>query len=354
MVDHPCPPPVDLALRSQPVLQASCAFAEEHRALQERRQTKSTLNYQRLHCLTAIRGQLGDDPAKVASLSTLLVAVLLLYFLEGYIDYTNSDTSTRCHFLGVLAILDTLGDFEAAWVSSDQMTRVLLSEFASTDLTDALLQDRRPCFPTKIWDIMESGSVSWEMSRGTKSLATVFSTMSEMSSYLHAIRNGADASNECIQEFERALQPSYSMLNSSVTASTSARQELLEPATASSFSLLHAFQHAGLIYLYSAILDIPTQNFPVQQHVHAFVECIHGIDVNSRVQNCALYPLYVAGAHAIIETHRIYILERFDIIYSNLGFQSVQAIQSALQHLWAPPEGSKNWTGTFKGAQYLH
>jgi hypothetical protein len=83
-VHEPCPPPIALALRSQPVLQALCVFAEEHRALQERGSSKHTLDRRRLHCLAAIRDQLGNNNAEGTSLTALLVAVLLLYFLELY------------------------------------------------------------------------------------------------------------------------------------------------------------------------------------------------------------------------------------------------------------------------------
>jgi hypothetical protein len=40
---------------------------------------------------------------------------------------------------------------QSAWASSDRMARTLLSELASTDLTDTLLHDRRP---SAIWYCM--------------------------------------------------------------------------------------------------------------------------------------------------------------------------------------------------------
>jgi hypothetical protein len=350
--DQLCPTPVALALRSQPVLQALCVFAEEHRALQERGQSRKTLENRRLHCLTAIRGQLGDEPGEGSSLSALLVAVLLLYFLEGYVNCTKDDASTRCHYAGALAIIDALGGFHSAWASSDKMTRMLLSEFASTDLTDALLQDRRPYVSAADWQHMESGSVWWESTRGTKSLAEVFSTMAEMSFYLHDIQDGVDVCSDKIQDFERALQPSYSMLDhsSEKSADGQVEGEPYDSVSTASLSLNRAFQHAGLIYLYSAILNIPTKHFLVQQHVRACLECIQGIDTTSRVQNCALFPLYVAGAHSLDTAPRTCVLDRLDIIYTNLRFQSVLSVRSALEHIWQPSRDSDTWSNIFKNA----
>jgi hypothetical protein len=88
-VHEPCPPPVALALRSQPVLQALCVFAEEHRALQRTENqllTKDVFERRRLQCLTVIRSHLDNNDA-ATSLPALLVAVLLLYFLEGYVIF---------------------------------------------------------------------------------------------------------------------------------------------------------------------------------------------------------------------------------------------------------------------------
>jgi hypothetical protein len=347
---EPCPAPVGLALRSQPVLQALCVFAEEHRALQERGQTKSTLEQRRLQCLTVIRGQLGENGVKGTSLPALLVAVLLLYFLEGYVNCNKDDASTRCHLAGALAIIDALGGFQAAWSSSDRMTRMLLSELASTDLTDALLQDRIPSFPAAVWNEMESGSVWWESLPGTKSLAAVLGTMAEMSFHRHDLLNGMEASNERFQAFEQSLQPVYSMLDAGGDDHThnDAKKGIFNPVATASLSLIRAFQHAGLIYLYRAVHRIPTEHFLVQQHVHACLECIQGMDTMSRTQNCTLFPLYVAGAHAISEAHRSCVLELLDIIHNNLQFESVLSIRATLEQIWRSPHSPATWSDIFK------
>lgn len=349
-VHEPCPPPIALALQSQPVLQALCVFAEEHRALQERGSSKQTLERRRLHCLAVIRGQLVHGANGITSLSALLVAVLLLYFLEGYVNCTNDDASTQCHLAGALAIINTLGGFDTAWSASDRISRMLLSELASTDLTDALLQDRRPSFPATIWQRMESGFVWWESVPGTNSLGAVFLTMAEMSFYHHKLQDGGEATNDETQAFERALQPTYSILSnmSGLDLRNDARKEVFDPEAAASLSLVRAFQHTGLIYLYSAILKIPTKHFLVQQHVHACLECIQGMDTTSKAQNCALFPLYVAGAHAIAQRHRICVTDTLDLIYTNLRFQSVLSIQSALQELWQPNRSPCTWIDIFQ------
>lgn len=343
----PVPPPVALAMRSQPVLQALCVFAEEHRALQERGSSKQTLDRRRLHCLSTIRGQLSSEHCENASLSALLVAVLLLYFLEGYVNCMSDDASTRCHLAGAIAIINAMGGFQSAWSSSDRITRMLLSELASTDLTDALLQDREPSFPPTIWEHMEPGSVWWESISGTKSLGSVLSTLSEMSIYHHRLQNGIEICVDKVQAFERALQPTYSMLAS---PNGDAEQDLFHPVATASLSLVRCFQHAGLIYLYSAIQNIPANHFLLQQHVHACLECIQGMDTRSRAQNCTLFPLYVAGAHSLLEAHRNCVMSTLETIHKNLRFESVLSVRETLLVLWEPSRSPTTWSGSFKNS----
>ncbi|KAF7451539.1 Fungal-trans-2 multi-domain protein [Pyrenophora tritici-repentis] len=350
-VNEPCPPPLALAFRSQPVLQALCVFAEEHRALQESTTSNQNIERRRLHCLSTIRDQLGGKHSERASLSALLVAVLLLYFSEGYVKCTNADASTLCHLAGALAIIDALGGFESAWSTSDRITRMLLSELASTDLTDALLQDRRPSFPITIWEHMEESSVWWDTVPGTKSLTSVFCTLAEMSFYRHGQQNGAEACVEKVKSFERALEPTYPMMDYTTGSySGDAGKELFDPGVTASLSLVRAFQHAGLIYLYSAIYNMPTKHVLVQQHVHACLECIRSMGARSKAQNCSLFPLYVAGAHSIVDEHRMYVLEALEIIHNNLRFESVPSIRKNLEMLWLPSRNPTTWTENFKDA----
>jgi hypothetical protein len=227
---------------------------------------------------------------------------------------------------------------------------MLLSEMASTDLTDALLQDRPPSFPATIWNHMEASSVWWETVPGSRTLGSVFSTMAEMSFYRHKVQNGADFCMDQTQAFERALQPSYPTLDDTTEFRTSGQvgKELPEPTVKAALSLILAFQHAALIYLYSAIHNIPVKHFLVQQHVKACLECIQGMDPRTKAQNCALFPLYVAGAHSLDEAHRTYVAEVLNKIHKNLQFESVQAVQTTLETLWNSSREPTGWVDSFK------
>jgi hypothetical protein len=232
---------------------------------------------------------------------------------------------------------------------------MLLSELASTDLTDSILQDRKPSFPISIWKQMDSTSdVWWESLPGTKSLANILETIAEMSFCRHDLFYGAEANNEKLLRFERSLQPVYSMLefcSDDVPATNiGLEHDLLSPAAMASSSLNRTFQHAGLIYLYRALRNIPIKHFLVQQHVHACLGCVQSMESSTRTRNCTLFPLYVAGAHAVVDHHRDQVLEALNIIYNNLQFESVRSIRATLQQMWHPSEDATTWSDLFKGA----
>lgn len=332
---QPCPPPVRLGLQSKPVLHSMCVFADSHRALQEGNASERSLTYRRLSCLASIRQDLDTRINEQKGPSSLLTAVVLLYFLDGFVDCTQQHASTQFHHAGAIALLEQLGGFQKVRAKASKATTMLLSEFATTDLLGALLTGSSPYLSPAIWRSMELQPVWWEATDcNTKSFASTFETMAEMSLYFQSLSQDTDVSLEKVAYFERILQPNYILMGD--TVATDAGKEPRMTLTMATYSLCRAFQHVALIYLYRAISNMPTCHALVQQHVHACLECIRAIDALPEVQKCALFPLYVAGAHALTEDHRTYVLEKLDSIYITLRFESVLCVRSSLNQLWNP------------------
>lgn len=344
-VSRPCAPPIALAMESQPVLLTMCELAEAHRRLRDEcwaRRESLECNSRRLNCLASVREQLRRGDSNTASLSQLLVAVLLLYFLDGFFECASQSASTPSHQAGVRAIIDHLGGFSSLIDLGHTGTNMLLSEFASADLTRSLLDDRAPCLPDEVWLKIEQGTVWWEKEtyNGT-TLASVFRTMAQMSFYRQSIVKGdsCEPSIEMCRHFERSLQPSYLLLSLDQVISpdsyTMHEQTLDHNLQAVSFT--RAFQHSALIYLYRAICGLPPRHCLVQQHVQSCAESIQSINVNSRSHNCIIFPLYVMGAHAFTSGHQTLILERLGAIYQSIHFGSVLSVRTALQDMWESP-----------------
>jgi hypothetical protein len=350
----PCPPPIRLALDCQPVLLTMCELAEAHRAHREQwsRQGTEVIPSKRLNCLTAVRKQLEGSASDTQGLSCVLLAVLLLYFLDGYIECTAQSASTGSHRVGVRAIVENLGGFSAFYDQGHQDdVHMLLSQFASTDLTRALLDDRAPCLPADIWLHIEQGTVWWEKQRyGETTLASIFHTMAEMGFYRQSLRvKSLEISTEQVRRFESVLQPrfvtfsTYHLTNE--TAHLVKQGGALEAMQPLAFA--RAFQHSALIFLYRAICGLPARHFLVQQHVQSCLECMGGIKRTSKTHNCIVFPLYVAGAHVFHPEQQGFILQKMDDIYETLRFDSLLSIRAALEELWLSPQHEGSWAQMF-------
>jgi len=141
---QPCTPPRFLAMQSRTVLSTVCLLADAHLRLLDKRNSDKNLQQSRLHCLATIRRDLSANALTESSLSSLSVAILLRYFLDGFVESGQPSASTESHHAGVQAVIKSFGGFGSITNKGHEDLNMLLSEFASTDLTSALLHERMP------------------------------------------------------------------------------------------------------------------------------------------------------------------------------------------------------------------
>ncbi|CRK39037.1 hypothetical protein BN1723_000603 [Verticillium longisporum] len=207
-VPNPCAPPTPVAMQHRVVLLSMCVFAASHRYLQDGRGAE-LITPTRSECLQVLRTQVGGCcKDNNDMLPTLLFAVLLLYLHDGLVE-GSATSATMKHHVGVLAILDQLGGLTKVVGKGQESMDMLLSEFASADLTTALLQQRTPGFAPHVWDVIDEGSVWWGRdAKGRCSLAAVFHDMATLATYHEAVRTGAESlAVDRIRAFEASLQP---------------------------------------------------------------------------------------------------------------------------------------------------
>lgn len=364
---EPYPPPFNIALEHRFVLLATCSVANSHRVLQDGRIKDHKLHVQRLECLTEIR--LEVDGCCVSGRRppvALLVAVLLVYLQDGFFDCRNLDshgggggggakatTSISSHHRGLLAILDQLGGIRAVLATAQDSLNMLLSEFASTDLTSAMLQGRDPSFAPEVWDAIDQGAVWWERDPlGHCSLASVFRDMAAMVFYRNQV-GGAheDISMDVVRGFEEALRPGPcpKYLEACTQDGGSPRRGGGGGDRDAFYTLMlvRAFQHSGLIYLYRAVCGLPTRHPLVQLHVKACLDCMFRIQRPSKALHCAIFPLCVAGAHALAADDQQEIRDIADVLYDSMKFASIRCIMSALEEVWGPAQDQLSWDEAF-------
>ena len=183
-----------------------------------------------------------------------------------------------------------------------------------------------------------------------ESLGTVFAALARMSFYVHELQSEDPCPMETVNAFERSLRPSFPSLGSFLQVTSNVNdvedQASRERAIFSQ-SLCRAFQHAAMIYLYRSVCCIATTHVIVQQHVQACLDCVNGISVDSKVNNCTLFPLYIAGAHSLAQSQRDAVSYRLDAIYDKIRFQSIHSMKASLEQIWRSSNQPGAWNDTF-------
>lgn len=347
---EPCAAPILQALEHRVVLLATCVIADAHRVLQDGRNSRNLLRMKRLECLAAVRGEVGGvqiDSIDRESLMTLLLAVLLLYFHDGYLECAQVSGSTSSHHGGVCAIVDRLGGIHSVLETSHESMHMLLSEFASTDLTTVMLKGGQPSFPPDVWDTIDNRSVWWgrDISRQS-SLASVFRQTSRLAWYLDALNNGTEElSIATIRDFEASLSPIYALITD--TDGGAGGDNDVDAEINNRFTMIRAFQHAALIYTYRAICGLPVSHSLVQQHVLPCLECILDIKQPSKVLNCVIFPLLVAGAHVQSPRHQKAVLNLINGIREEMRFASFHSVTDVLSSIWKSDQENVTWFEMF-------
>ncbi|KAH0441458.1 hypothetical protein CcaCcLH18_02021 [Colletotrichum camelliae] len=325
--EEPCVPPTQVALEHRVVLLATCVLSESHRLLQDGKHGRDVLCKKRLECLAAVRAEIEGCCADVQGNGPMigpLFAVMLLYFDDGYMSCILNSASTSSHFSGILAILERLGGIDAVIQTAAEPLHMLMSEFATTDLTTSMIQGRPHCFAPEVWDLLDRGPVWWGRDPlGRCSLASVFREIASMS-----------------LKFEAALRPVYAPLSLEESdgrspSEASESSSVIEAEATHAFTLVRIFQHAALLYLYRAICGLPTLHPLVQQHVKACLACIFEIPKEAKVRNCIIFPLFVAGAHVKSPEEQRSVLGMADVVYDGMRFASIEAVKSVFKVIWS-------------------
>ncbi|KAG6355228.1 hypothetical protein INS49_004309 [Diaporthe citri] len=358
---EPCAAPTPVALEHRVVLLAACVLSDSHRRLQDGgSRGQDAPGKRRLECLAAVRTEIASccvDVQGTGTLVVLLFAVILLYFDDGYVGCTLKSASTSSHHSGVLAILERLGGIRAALRKAPEPLHMLLSEFATTDLTTAVVRGRPASFAPGVWDLIDQGPVWWGRDPlGRVSLASVFREMAAMSLYLQATGAMAeDFSVGRVRQFEAALRPVYAPLTiedcgggQGTASGGSDAPSATEMEAVHAFTLTRAFQHAALLYLYRALCGLPARHALVQQHVKSCLACVFEIPRRAKVINCVIFPLFIAGAHSVSAEEQRAVLDMTGLLYDDMRFASIEAVKSVFETVWFSDSTDQSWFDVFK------
>ena len=357
---NPSPCPVSTAIEDRTVLQATCVLADAHRYLLDKRNSETNLQLRRVDCLATVRSQLQQSPIGTPIVTadkrhySFLFAILLLYFLDGYIDCKRDFAATLSHHAGVKATINCLGGFNMVRSFGDEAFKILLSQFATADLSTAMLRCTVPSFSPDIWTTMCAHRVWWATEASDAlMLAKVFQEISAMIFYANEIEKGlSEMSLERIASFEASFGPVYDSIASSGWPEEPRAGSSLDFGHVNRRAFLHSYQHSASIFLYRVICGLPLRHYLVQQHVYGCINIIVAMDESSKSLNCVLLPLCIAGSHVQSAGLRALLLTKLEVIHQHLKFESVISIKQWLLGLWESLSPRETWTELFQNLNH--
>lgn len=343
--------PFTLALKSPPLLLAILALATTHKAIDSPTdELWIECEHARLACISSLRIELAKGTKEEEQSRAIVMTSIFLCMLDGYLNPQDGMAATIEHQLGAQAVINILGGPLEAISRAAPNELILLSEFASMDLSRALIIGERPYIAPELWSKFDTGRSWWEDIGGEESPAAIFKELAKMAHYALDLANNpeSEVSVEKVQGFESNLQAPlkevslYSVMHDT-TEDLAQHHRYMEAQ-----SLFRAFRYCALIYLYRAICKLPTHHKLVQQRVQQCLESLSMLSEQAGYQTCALFPYCVAGAHSIADFHQETVTKNLDIIEIQLQFGNLKVLQSYLRTLWQPGRQAGDWFHMFK------
>jgi len=336
------PAPYLVVVESPPLLQAICALSATHQA--NLAGTEVQCGGARLSCIASLREHLAKGTTCMKASNAMMMTMIFLCIVDGYVAPQDEMAATTVHLQGARAIINTLGGARAVMNNAQSGELTLLSEFASMDLTRALLHGGMPFLPPTLWQRFEKERAWWGELGGPDSLAPIFGHFATMAICAYKAKTkGLAIDIETIERLQQELQPPVPDDTLAFSSMSVAQRR-----KAHGQSLCRAFRHCALLYLWRALCRLPIQHEYVQREVQACLKAIAVLLPEDKIQNCALFPLCVAGAHSIEPIHRNIVLKKLEDIEKDLRFGNVQCLRTSLRKLWLPGGQDKDWLECFE------
>lgn len=382
---------VDLAsIYKYPVLRYSAtAVANAHQQLSlcssRRHDSFICRRSARLKAIQNVRTQL-QNPCQQVLVSRqflpldLFIANVLLCILDGVIDPHDEGAAAYVHYRGGRAIL-------SQWKLQQQLQRrkrglpaLMLSCFATMDLTFSLLSGEDQYFQHTTWthfagsdgwwgllphgdpflDIMcifsrlaRLGHLARYGNGGRETTPESFAVDEELDTLLMALRGYASTPADGTDQLPLIQKESF--FNDCISGREPLAAHLLSPmySTCSSFDYnqswivyCNAYRLAGLIYVYRVFYHLDVTHQLVQQATNLGVRAVCDPRLTGKLAHCLLFPALVIGAHCRVKIHQKAILKAMQTTASFLQFGSLRVMENFLQGVWAR-HSSKTTTTTW-------
>jgi hypothetical protein len=321
-------PRVDLKqLSEDPILlQSIVAVANAHATYRSANEKALSLSkiQDRNNALRMFRKQLMSTQTNETS-NSLFISNVLLCILDGIIEPITESSATHHHIMGGKAILKQWKGMRDVFQTKYELPILMLSIFATMDLTHALLIGDDPYFDASSWSEFGDNKAWWGEVKSDDDFLETMAIFSQLATLGHEV-----------QHF-RGTAPIGVLLSIQMALEQQAiRQE--EAGRSSDQKAWGAFcasyRFTASVYLYRALSALEVDHPLVQQAVSDCMKVIGGHDLTDKLHHCILFPVLIIGSHCFESGQRLAIRKSIARTASYLSFEALRSLESFLEKRW--------------------
>lgn len=320
-------PRVDLKILSQDpiLLQSVVAVANAHAHAAYRSSNEKALSLSKIQdrndALRMFRKHLmGVHTDEVNN--SLFIANVLLCILDGIIEPIKETSATHHHLVGGKAILKQWAGMRGIYKQKYELPILMLSIFATMDLTHTLLIGDEPYFEASSWAEFGDCEPWWGNIKSNDEFLETMAILSQLASLGHGVRHLKNT-------------VPIAILLSIQMALDHQEEGDGSPENVAWTAFCACYRFTALVYLYRALSGLDVSHLLVQQAVRACMEVISGPDLTPNLHHCILFPLLIVGSHCLLKEQRIEIQRSVERSASYLSFESLRSLSEFLHRRWA-------------------
>lgn len=255
---------------------------------------------------------------------SLFIANVLLCILDGIIEPVSDSSATHHHLVGGKAILKQWAGVRGVFQSKHELPILMLSIFATMDLTHSLLIGDAPFFEPSFWAEFGDCEPWWGNVRADDDFIEIMAIFSKLASLGAATRDAQVVGIGTLLSIQLALEKQVN------------RQEDIKhtPQFAAWAAFCSVYRFSASVYLYRALSGLDVDHTLVQQAITSFFEVIDGNDLTEKLHHCILFPLLIVASHSLLPGQRNSVRKSLKTTSAYLSFESLRSLEEFLERRW--------------------
>jgi len=257
--------------------------------------------------------------------NSLFIANVLLCILDGIIEPITESSATHHHLSGGRAILKQWKGMRDVFQLKYELPILMLSIFATMDLTHAILIGDDPYFDASSWTDFADCEPWWGKVKRDDDFLETMAILSQLAGLGHeVVRCRGTAPIGVLFSIHTALEQQAVRQEE---AGRTADQKAWGAFCAS-------YRFTASIYLYRALSALDVDHPLVQQSVSDCMDVIAGRDLTDKLHHCILFPVLIVGSHCLLSEQRLEIRKSIAKTASYLSFEALRSLESFLEKRW--------------------